>query len=146
MAQEMGADWDTDGDTMLSAEEFAEGFRERAIFSGWDQNRDNLLSEDEFSGGVYSTYDRDANDGLDETEYGLVDEGAPGYWNREVAAEGYQAWDIDGDGVILSNEFADGFGEVGLLGEWDVDRDGSLNEEEFTNGVFERYDEDGTGI
>lgn len=27
------AEWDADGDAMLSAEEFAEGFRERAIFS-----------------------------------------------------------------------------------------------------------------
>ncbi|MFC0202578.1 EF-hand domain-containing protein [Paracoccus rhizosphaerae] len=144
VAQE--ADWDVDGDSMLSAEEFADGFRERAIFSNWDQDSDGLISDNEFTGGVYNSYDLDDSDGLDEAEYGVVDDGAPGYWNAGVTSADYEAWDIDGDGVVLSNEFADGFSEVGLLGEWDVDRDGALNEEEFTTGVYDRYDEDDTGI
>lgn len=144
IAQE--AEWDSDADGMLSAEEFAEGFRARAIFSNWDQDRDGLISEDEFNGGVYNSYDRDNSDSLDEAEYGVVDGGAPGYWNRDATVEAYEAWDIDGDGVILSNEFSDGFREVGLLGEWDVDKDGALNEEELTTGVYDHYDEDDTGI
>lgn len=144
MAQEAG--WDADSDGMLSAEEFAEGFRERAIFSNWDQDSDGLISENEFNGGVYNSYDLDDSDSLDEAEYDTVDAGAPGYWNTDATVESYQAWDVDGDGVVLSNEFSDGFSEVGLLGEWDVDQDGALNEEEFTTGVYDRYDEDNTGI
>lgn len=146
LAQVAGAEWDVDGDTMLSAEEFAEGFRERAIFSSWDRDGDALISDTEFAEGVYGTYDGDVSGDLDETEYGVIDDGAGGYWNRDETVGDFEAWDIDGDGVVLSNEFSDGWGEVGMLGEWDVDRDGALNEDEFTTGVYGQYDADGTGI
>ncbi len=147
IAQDVGG-WDMDGDTMLSESEFATGFAERGIFDRWDADGDGLLSEVEFGGGVFGTYDRDVSGGLDETEYGLYDDrrSATGYWGDEEAGYTYQAWDIDGDGVILSNEFADGLVEMGMLGEWDMDSDGYVSEDEFIAGVFNKYDEDGTGF
>ena len=148
VAQEVGAGWDADGDGALGESEFAEGFAERGIFSSWDQDSDGLLSDNEFSEGVYGTYDRDVSGDLDETEYGMTEDGmgATGFWGDEEDGYDYQAWDIDGDGVILSNEFADGWGEVGMLGEWDVDGDGALSEDEFTTGVYGEYDDDDSGV
>ncbi|MFZ3585190.1 hypothetical protein ACOI1H_24095 [Loktanella sp. DJP18] len=145
LAQDM---WDANSDGALGAEEFATGFADRGIFSSWDQDSDGLLSDTEFSDGVYGTYDADVSGDLDETEYGMIDEGrsASGYWGNDEVGYDYQAWDVDGDGVILSNEFADGWGETGMFGEFDVDTDGALSEDEFSNGVFGQYDEDGTGI
>lgn len=147
MAQDVGG-WDADADGALSGTEFGEGFAERGIFDSWDQDRDGLLSDTEFSDGVYGTYDRDQSGDLNETEYGVTDDrlGASGFWGDDEVGYDYQAWDIDGDGVILSNEFADGWGEEGMLGEFDIDGDGSLSEEEFSDGVFSEYDEDGTGV
>jgi Ca2+-binding EF-hand superfamily protein len=86
--------------------------------------------------------------GLDKAEYGVAEVGfgAAGFWGDEEVGYGYQPWDIDGDGVILSNEFADGWGEVGMLGEWDADGDGSLSEDELTTGVYGEYDKDDSGV
>lgn len=144
VAQEAG--WDADGDGALGQEEFAEGFAERGIFDNWDQDRNGVLSDTEFSDGVYGTYDADASGDLNEIEYGAEDDNAAGFWGDEDAGYDTEAWDIDGDGVILSNEFRDGWGEVGMLGEWDTDGDGGLSEEEFTTGVYGEYDEDGSGV
>lgn len=148
MAQD-AATWDADGDTALTQEEFATGFNGRGILGDWDQDADGLLSEDEFGQGVYGTYDRDLSGDLSEDEYGIGDDmaaGAPGFWGDDEVGYDYEAWDIDGDGILLSNEFADGFGEIGTLGEWDIDGDGALSEDEFSTGVFGEYDADGTGL
>lgn len=146
MAQ-VGAEWDADRDGALSKTEFATGFAERGVFGSWDRDGNGLLSDTEFTDGVYGTYDANRSGDLDTTEYGVNENriGAAGFWGGEAGYD-YEAWDIDGDGVILSNEFADGWGEVGMLGEFDLDDDGALSEEEFTTGVYGEYDEDGTGI
>ena len=165
--------WDRDGDGLFSMDEFREGFRERINFAEWDADADGLLSEEEFGGGLYSRYDRDRTEVFEETEYGAFerDFGEEGIWgaNRlgmaeedELAegtvlgaedegleGEGFaelEAWDVDGDGVLLRNEFEDGFREWGTFGEFDVDRDGGITEDELTEGIFTRYDEDGTGF
>lgn len=168
--------WDANGDAMLSMDEFREGFRQRINLADWDLDADGLISEDEFGTGIYSRYDADVSEGLEETEYGAFerDFGDEGLWGEEagvtdvetVASDGvleedgigedevalggdelgYEAWDVDGDGVLLRNEFEDGFREWGTFGEFDVDADGSLTEDEITDGIFAGYDEDGTGF
>ncbi|WP_265499685.1 penta-EF hand family protein [Paracoccus beibuensis] len=144
LSQTMDAGWDADMDGALSQDEFATGLGDRGIFGGWDTDTDSMLSQDEFDDGVYGTYDTDASGDLNEAEYGMTD-GAAGFWNRDETVD-HQAWDVDGDGVILANEFADGWGETGRFGEFDSDADGSLTEDEFTTGIFGEYDADGTGV
>jgi len=75
------------------------------------------------------------NEALGEDEVGLGEDFAE-----------LEAWDVDGDGVMLRNEFQDGFREWGTFGEFDVDRDGGITEDELTDGIFTRYDDDGTGF
>ena len=76
--------------------------------------------------------------------------GEEGLAENEVGLGGdfaeMEAWDVDGDGVMLRNEFQDGFREWGTFGEFDVDRDGGITEDELTDGIFTRYDDDGTGF
>lgn len=87
----------------------------------------------------------DAGVGIGE---GLAENDALG--DEEVGLGGefveMEAWDVDGDGVMLRNEFQDGFREWGTFGEFDVDRDGGITEDELTEGIFTRYDDDGTGF
>lgn len=66
------ADWDTDGNGVLSQEEFGQGFRNEGVFNKWDEDGDGMLSEDEFTSGVFIDYDRDGSGELDESEYGDI--------------------------------------------------------------------------
>ena len=155
MVQEVGGGWDLDGDDRLTRSEFVQGFAQKGVFARWDKDGDGVLSEDELTQGAYRTFDRDMSGDLDETEYGLTDRrmdnrlgsdrmGAARYWSD--AETGYEPWDIDGDGIILMNEFAAGLAEAGMFDEWDMNDDGALSEEEFATGVFNRYDENGDGV
>ncbi|GHG37165.1 hypothetical protein [Paracoccus aerius] len=164
--------WDTDSDGLLSVEEFREGFRERVNFADWDDDGDGVLSEEEFSSGIYGRYDGDLTDAIEATEYGAFerDFGDEGFWRfhgeqvveardetevgdavtpaEEPAREatGFEAWDVDGDGVILGNEFQTGFQTWGLFAEFDRTGDGSVTEDELTQEIFDRYDDNGDGM
>lgn len=86
-------EWDANDDEALSQDEFNAGigdntdeFNERFgenSFSEWDEDGDGALSEDEFEGGVYSTYDADDSEGIEEPEFGDLgdDMGDGGFWD-----------------------------------------------------------------
>lgn len=151
-------DWDGDADGVLSVEEFREGFAARVSLADWDADGDGLLSEDEFGGGIYSRYDLDATDAIEDAEYTRLEGDfiGGGVWStaaapdvpdeEAVAVASLEPWDIDGDGVILRNEFLDGFRDWGTFGEFDVDADGGITEGEFADAVFARYDDNLDGI
>ena len=169
------AAWDLDADGALNAEEFREGLFARLNLADWDINADGLLDMNEFYGGVYSRYDIDRTEAIDGTEYRFLEEdfGEHGRWSNEavvdaaelgtgvgseglvadagVAGEGMErvgldTWDIDGDGVIVRDEFEDGFDDWGTFAEFDGDLDGLISEDELAEGVFSLYDEDDDGL
>lgn len=164
--------WDTNGDGLLSYQEFEEGFVLRIPFRDWDLNGDGLLSEDEFLDAVYAPYDLDGSGAFEEAEHGALerDFAEGGLWGRiggnlieeEADEDGLgtggatldeeedlfvvPAWDIDGDGVILSEEFEEGLRGWGTFATFDADLDGFISPHEFAASVFFRYDADGTGL
>ena len=151
-------EWDHDADGALSMEEFREGFVARVSLTEWDLDVDGRLSEDEFGGAIYSRYDVDATDAIEEAERTRLDGDfiGEGVWSTAAVPDGEVAeeldvaslepWDVDGDGVILRNEFLDGFRDWGTFGEFDVDVDGALTGGELADGVFARYDDDLDGL
>ncbi|WP_170984263.1 hypothetical protein [Rhodoligotrophos defluvii] len=86
-------DWDTNNDDMLSQSEFDAGYGEldtaEANFNGtvdydaWDANDDDLLSENEFYDGVYTNYDDDGDNIIEEPEFADIgdDIGDGGFWD-----------------------------------------------------------------
>lgn len=62
-----------------------------------------------------------------------------------MAAEDWDAWDANDDGILDNDEFNTGFGEAGVYDSWDGDGDGALSEDEFNAGVFGGYDKDDSG-
>jgi Ca2+-binding EF-hand superfamily protein len=169
-----GGAWDTDGDGLLSYEEFEEGFALRIDFREWDLDGDSLLSEDEFLDAIYTRYDLNETQAFEDGEYGALerDFAEGGLWRRiggdlieeeadpekeglgqegAIVDEGenvflLRPWDIDGDGVLLRNEFEEGLRGWGTFAEFDADLNGFIRPEEFAASVFFRYDADGAGF
>lgn len=169
-------EWDLDRDGLLSEEEFGGAIYSRYDADGTEAFEETEYSAFERDFGEEGFWgDREiAEAGIGETGIGEVEEveatAAEGVVENEGLLEeeselaegtvigdeeegvvgeeiaGLEAWDIDGDGVLLRNEFEDGFREWGTFGEFDVDMDGGITEDEFVDGVFARYDEDGTGF
>lgn len=140
--------WDLNDDEALTVEEFVKGFKERAPFDKWDSNGNGELSEKEITNGVYGKYDRNTDDQLAGPEYRAYqrDFGARGFWGRTGYAQDSNGWDVDGDGILLRNEFVDGFAPERTMAQWDTDNSDSLSEEEFARGVFRMYDENSDGV
>ena len=57
-----------------------------------------------------------------------------------------RAWDQDGDGIVVEDEFSRDWRERDMFGSFDADRDGMLSEQEFETGVFGRHDRDADGL
>jgi len=117
--------WDADGDGSLDAVEWSDG-----LFLQWDMNRDGFVDVDEYRKGWriwyeskpdeawpdYDTWDLDDDTKLSPTELGEA-------W---ASLRLYDTFDIDGDKVVLYNEFLDGTWTL-----WDVDGDGAVDMMEF---------------
>ncbi|WP_104017562.1 EF-hand domain-containing protein, partial [Roseovarius nitratireducens] len=87
VAQGMG-DWDTDGDGLLSQDEYVEGWRlaqgeQDGTFSKWDQDNDGVLTEAEFNAGVFMNYDRDRSGMIEKPEFEKADRDIrEGFWKQ----------------------------------------------------------------
>lgn len=139
------ADWDADVDGALTQNEFVAGFTEREVFGAWDLDDDGLLNEDELYAGTFTAYDLDGTDALEASEYEAL--GVDDRWGYDGWVADVEGWDVDGDGILLRNEYLIGLGkDTQLFADWDGDGDGSVSEEEFAEGVFASYDVDDDGI
>lgn len=138
-------DWDMDADGTLTEQEFVTGFNARANFGAWDSDGDGTLAADEFGTGVFDTYDADDTDTLEAGEYETFT--ADDRWGDDRWSEAVGSWDVDGDGILLRNEYSVGLGEnLGVFADWDGDGDGGVSQDEFARGVFRSYDEDSDGL
>ena len=85
--------WDTNDDDMLSRDEFDTGIGDNTepfegrfgadAFTEWDADDDDSLNPDEFHEGVYSAYDADEDNIIEEPEFGDLgdDMGDAGFWD-----------------------------------------------------------------
>ena len=65
--------WDSDGDGVITRDEFDAGWSEEGAFDAWDADEDGALSEDEFGDGAYSRYDQDDSGDWDVNDWELFD-------------------------------------------------------------------------
>lgn len=71
---QMMTDFDSDGDGMLSMEEYGVENNALRSFGGYDTNADGTIDENEYRAGTFMRYDRDRDGMLNEEEYGLYEE------------------------------------------------------------------------
>jgi hypothetical protein len=136
-------------DGTLSQTEFQQAIKERELFELWDVDDDGSIDEQEFSAGVFSGFEGDAIDQIDSSEAETHETALSqdSLWGNEQYGSDYEAWDLDGNGVIARFEFTTGFVERGgSIGEWDDDRNALLSESEFSSGVFSLYDRDDSSV
>lgn len=89
MAQETFSEWDADGDGVVSLEEFEQGWTETGLFSEWDTDGDGVLSEEEYAEGVFNAYDEDDDAGLDDAEFGELED--EDFWDLVILCPEEQA-------------------------------------------------------
>ncbi|MGK7397431.1 MAG: hypothetical protein ACNS62_22835 [Candidatus Cyclobacteriaceae bacterium M3_2C_046] len=96
-------------------------------------------------GYYYEDWDADADELIDEDEFGTAYTDV-GY---------YETWDLDNDGILDQEEWEEGIGTYydaynydafGTFEDWDLDNDGLISDEEFTDGNFTFWDTDGDGF
>lgn len=149
-------DWDANADGSVSETEFTDEFSRTGVFEDWDTDGDGALTEGEFSTGAYRGHDADRDGAWNDAEWDMAETewSNDGFWYSDGYRYGYDtnnvydrgAWDPDGDGTVLLNEFSDGFAQAGVVDEWDTDGDAALSSEEFATGVFDRYDGNRDGM
>ena len=71
MAADAKMTWDTDGDGMVSADEYMAAEDRDATFTSWDADQDGMLSSDEFATGNWKMFDQDADNMWNEEEAGM---------------------------------------------------------------------------
>jgi hypothetical protein len=143
----LAQEWDTDSDGQMTVDEFKAGVAERAVFTTWDANTDGMLDNAEFTNGIFGRYDADISGDWNDTEYGMAQmRYGSTWWGDRENSTGLEAWDVDGDGILLRNEFNNGWGERGMLSEFDINADELISEEEFGTGIFNQYDIDGDRV
>lgn len=72
----MAMPWDSDGDGMISKEEYMAAQERDAVFQAWDTDGNGVLDEEEFAIGKWKMFDENADDMWDETEFELWTESA----------------------------------------------------------------------
>lgn len=154
--------WDADADGLISEAEFAGGLYDR-----YDLDDTEAVEEAEFAavekdfdeGGLWVFHGEELVEAPDEAvaeaeiadgaveEVETVDsEGAEVEALPVAEPFALAAWDVDGDGIVLREEFEQGFADWGTFAAFDADADGALTTEEFTAEIFARYDDDLDGV
>ena len=61
--------FDTDGDSMISSEEYYSGFMDSDFYRSYDANSDSSIDSDEFNESVFNRWDENGDGILDNTEF-----------------------------------------------------------------------------
>lgn len=134
-------DWDDDGNGLLSAEEFKDGFGNDDIFNDLDANNDGLIDNNEFGDGMFDRLDTDGDGLLSDNE--LTDRNT--IFDDEPGAN-LADWDMDGNKEVDRKEFKQLFkGDEDNFSKWDDDNNDKLNPDEVADGAFDNMDDNNDG-
>lgn len=132
------ADWDGDGDGVLSESEFSGGILDSGIFEDWDADSDGVIGYTELSDGLYRTWDANDDGEVSVDEW---DTAVDLWFGEEAVNLSVEAWDADGNGVISESELDAALEETNLLARLGGG-DGTVDEDELSDGLFDIADAD----
>lgn len=103
------ADWDTNGDGMLSRGEFREGMGAWGVYDKWDTDRDGLLFDEEYRPRPPAHFSAEQAEAWDDSgEGGLEEDHFQRRW--------YDAYDANDDQTLSETEFGRFTAEAGRQG------------------------------
>ena len=111
--------------------EFRTGIADSGVYDAWDRDDEVGLNRDEFGTGIFTDWDRDNDMMISDEEY------TAGY-GRWYGAEptNWNEWDVNADGMLDRNEFADGWDNDTLFSDWDADSDNLITDDEWGTGIY----------
>ena len=114
-------------------------------FSQWDKDGNTFVTQDEFGQGFFSLIDRDGDALISTDEWA---EGEVQFFSEDGMEEQQEetTWDANSDGQIQPEEFQQGLEKLNYFSEWDQNGDEQLAEEEIAKGTFAMWDTDGNGV
>jgi Ca2+-binding EF-hand superfamily protein len=134
------SEYDRDADERWDRDEFNTSLTNSGYHEEWDADGDSYFTNNELNTGYFNEFDEDRDGLLNEEEYNELN----GDWEREYG-NNFQAWDMNEDSTLDSNEFNTGVEQKGIFNDWDADGDTRYSREEVNNGMFDRWDTDRDG-
>ena len=134
-------DFDSNMDNSIDRDEFNSVYSNN--FSNWDANADGNLEDREFYETTFNRLDTDMDGNLGQTEWG---DGYDNVFGDYLGTRDLGQFDIDGDNMISSDEYYNGFADSDFYRSYDANSDSSIDPDEFNETVFNSWDENGDGI
>ena len=131
------SDFDENSDNQLDRNEVPNTYQNN--FEEWDADGDGSLNNEEFYGTVFSNTDADDDDGINEEEWTT---GLNSMFGNRVEEGDFATFDADGDGILDSNEWNEGFADSEWFQTYDGDDDDMVTETEWDEGLFGDWDTD----
>ncbi len=135
------ADYDTNGDGYLDADEIASTYQND--FTGWDSDADGSLSEEEFASTTFGNADANQDGSISEDEWNA---GYTSMYGNYSEDGDFANFDTDADGSISSEEWTAGFADSEWYSTYDADANGSISEEEWNSGLYGDWDTNDDGM
>lgn len=134
-------DFDSNMDNSIDRDEFNSVYSNN--FSNWDANADGNLEDREFYETTFNRLDTDMDGYLGQTEWG---DGYDNVFGDYLGTRDLGQFDVDGDNMISSDEYYNGFADSDFYRSYDANSDSSIDPDEFNETVFNSWDENGDGI
>jgi hypothetical protein len=139
------ADWDVNDDNFIDEEEFVDAFIASDYVADWDMDGDDMITYGELYGVYYHIWDVDDDNALSQSEWSNAVNTYLTEYNETIYGD-FNDWDINQDEIITKNEYMEAVLDTDFFNSWDLDSDATISEEEFARGVYEYWDTDGDGM
>ncbi|MES1942474.1 Calcium-binding EF-hand-containing protein [Salinisphaera sp. PC39] len=133
---------DVDGDGLIDLGEFKMAFDADRFFKHWDRNDDGRLSRGEYVTAHFSMVDLNKDGTIAKSEWDYSGR----FWLEQDYNTDFDHWDIDGDGRIQREEFAQRLDVDEVFALWNTDDEGGLTRTEVTAGIHGAWDKDRDGV
>lgn len=133
---------DVDGDGLIDLGEFKVAFDDDRFFKHWDSDNDEHLNRGEYITAHFAMVDLNKDDTISKSEWDYSGR----FWLEEDYNAEFDHWDIDGDGRIQREEFAQRLDVDRVFALWNTDDEGGLTRAEVTAGIHGAWDKDRDGV
>lgn len=135
------SDWDSNRNTELDRQEFANAYVNSNYFSKWSKGKSSI-GYDELYATVFRSVDADSTEAITKPEF---DDTMKRFYFGLMRSS-FSDWDKNTDETITRDEFTTHVGSTNLSSLWDANGDRSISEREMAAGMFYKCDTNNNGL